>query len=526
LADGSCPCPDGYEPCSQSCGAALNCPLGCCAIGSCQCLATPPPTCPEFPASCGYSYQKGCCIDCVNGECLLTCEKDNSRLGCSLPGVDSCDQDKCCPNGAEVWYVDQTAPANSCCKDQYGNCIFTCKTDASRLGCDAPNTDACNNDSCCPSGTVTWGQNPSDTAKKCCLGADGNCILVCSKDPTRAGCPTPGADACDQNGCCPSGSSWSSEKSCCIDGEGVCVNLCSNVVCPVGQVCDPQTGQCIDPCAGVTCPVGQICDPATGNCTSNPCAGVNCPSGQICVNGQCVIDPCANVICPSGQVCRDGACVDPCAGVTCPAGQVCQNGQCINDPCANVVCPAGQACDPATGTCTGAPTDPCIGITCPSGQVCKDGTCVDPCAGVTCPAGQVCQNGVCIDPCAGVVCPSGQVCVNGQCTSDLCSNVDCPVGQVCDPQTGQCVSVLVSCNYEGPYGLCNVDVLCTPTNCADQGRKCNDLRQPAGVCKQTSSICQISADCCCGLNCQKIPGFGFPGVCCSGGLWTCFPGIS
>ncbi len=672
LPDGSCPCPQGYESCATSCGAGLNCPQDCCAVGSCTCLATPPPTCPDFPASCGYSYQQSCCIDCVKGDCLLTCGKDPKRIGCSLPGVDSCDSDKCCPSGAISWSVDPAVPADSCCKDRYGNCIYSCTVDPARKGCpsDKKGTDACDSNSCCPSGSVGW----SDVLGCCVVDVGGQgtayatssnlrCIQPCLSDPTLSSCPNAGVGGCGQNSCCPTGSAW--DGKCCLSADtGKCVYDCTSCFtasdgekrcggAPNGKKCVTtadcensfyQTGDCSNKecsnnaqckkcdqnnqCGGIGFPCFNDLACSSSACTNGYC----CPSGSIYNTAKkCCVSPENPNICIGSQAGASGptgpisptttqpvqpiipgqqpqtqyqptSCQFSCEGVgcsvscqgglfgfiggTCPIGKECCgsdnvckqciNGKCGGDPadgsctssadCQNVVCQNGHCssiltpisgqttdcgyvgnsqCDNSlrppfctinkctsdgrncadnrsiscqtSGACSSSQMC-CCGYNCQATGTTGVGQCIsqsttpsttsDPCAGVTCPSEQVCHNGVCVDSCSGVVCSAGQTCVNGSCVPS---------------------QELTDCKYTGSKSQCRPEILCSTNNCVDtdesgQGRKCADLRTKE--CKELGAQCTTSSECCCGTNCQKIPGFGYPGVCCSGGLWTCYPGVS
>ncbi|MCL4226139.1 MAG: hypothetical protein KJZ91_16875 [Myxococcales bacterium] len=99
---------------------------------------------------------------------------------------------------------------------------------------------------------------------------------------------------CDPNPCgpgqtCSNGECSSDCAAGCPNGQlcvgGVCeVDLCDDVRCPDGQVCDPDTGNCRgDQCGFTSCLPGQVCVPTTGECISDPCLTTTCPEGNVCV---------------------------------------------------------------------------------------------------------------------------------------------------------------------------------------------------------------------------------------------------
>ena len=349
LPDGTCPCPTGSSPCKDVCPSSLNCPSGCCDPSTCQCTIVP-----ECPPGSQWSSERGCCV--------------------ALEGV------------------------------RRGECITVCATDSSRVGGCTAGLDACDANSCCPSGSVGWSSD-----QKCCIDSSGVCMQLCTLDPFRLFCPRPNTGGCDSGGCCPYGAHWDTVKSCCATQVGDCV--CTN---------------------------DDICK--TCNLTNHLCGGIG-PR-----------------LCPSGS--------PDCLGSTC------SNGQCDG-----------------SGTSGGA---------CFNSDQCK-----------------VCN--LTNHLCGGIgprLCPNG----NSDCLGSTCSNGQCDGSS---GGTGDGTTSLVACNYDSmSLSTCPSSIICTG-KCANQGSKCIDPRQPPGICNSSGS-CSSSVDCCCGLNCQFIPGEG--NVCCSGGLFVCYSG--
>jgi MYXO-CTERM domain-containing protein len=188
----------------------------------------------------------------------------------------------------------------------------------------------------------------------------------------------------DANGkvlCAPSGTvldNCITPPVCTCKGQSGCVEPCSGVTCPAGQVCSssgPNAGKCaVDSCYNNPCQgCGKACN--LGACVPNPCADVTCQPGEECKPNPTFTDhvcftACGNVICSTGKTCIDGACVDDCT-TPCAADQVCDRSQspatCVSNKCGPTSCADGSCCDPVSGACGNCP---CEGIICPSGQVC------------------------------------------------------------------------------------------------------------------------------------------------------------
>ena len=428
----------------------------------------PLPTCPEGQVVC-QNCPGNCCLPdgscpCPDGSapCSLYCpQTSNCPSGCCNIDTCVCTATPACPPHTS-W-----SESRGCCVYTdglfVGDCAILCSTDPLRIGGCTRGLDACDSGGCCPLGSIGW-----DSLQSCCIDKEGICVSSCLLNSSLSSCPIPFIGGCDSTGCCPASTFWNG--SCCTTNDGFCYG---------------------DPCAGVECPEGQICE--DGVCTGNLCLGIICPAGLECKDGIC-INPCANIVCPVDQVCVNGTCInDPCIGVECPADQICINGACKADPCLNVVCTGNTTC--INGLCE----DLCAGVICPNGLECKDGKCIDPCLNISCPPGFKCENGKCLDPCANMTCPSGKTCIGGVCyNTTLDGN-------------------LVDCEYPGFVGACASEIICS-SGCVSE-IKCVDKRLPADICIGIAGSCNTSSDCCCGYSCQNISGNG---VCCPGGLWTCY----
>jgi hypothetical protein len=188
-----------------------------------------------------------------------------------------------------------------------------------------------------------------------CNGLDNNCDGMIDDGPCPTGLVCDGTSCVPQclEGGCPVGQTCT-EKGLCVDTacvnvvcsaladggltaqhcvNGVCVDDCSGVICPIGQVC--RLGSCVDPCAGLNCGRGQVCE--DGMCVPT-CPCTMCTAAQTCemTSGKCVATDCATVTCAAGQVCQSGSCVDACTGAVCPMGHACQTGMCVAVPDAGV----------------------------------------------------------------------------------------------------------------------------------------------------------------------------------------------
>ena len=197
-------------------------------------------------------------------------------------------------------------------------------------------------------------------------GSGGDSGRGGSDDPTAASTATP----CAEEVCANPAQVWNPETCACeCYGGG---ELCGEICCPVGGICDEAGGSCQCPtgtvlCGGACtaeCPPGSTFDFNTCVCTEG------CASGQILCNGTCA-GPCAPDETLDAVTCL---CVPPCP----PSQRLC-SGMCldvVNDrtncgSCGNI-CPPGMPCIAGSCTCP-ATTKYCPDIT-PNtpNPICKD----------------------------------------------------------------------------------------------------------------------------------------------------------
>ncbi|HEX2568485.1 MAG TPA: MopE-related protein [Polyangia bacterium] len=377
---------------------------------------------PQGGASCGPS----------TGECRPgTMQCQGGQLDCvggTGPRPEVCDgKDNDCDG-----QIDNDVPPGGPCGTTVGECqpgTFVC-TGAGGFVCQGavgPQPETCDGrDNDC-NGIID--DNVPGVGQPCTTAPDGTplCkagVLRCASGQLRCNgavpyrppvckCPPdecsilgdgPGSDGCPAGSACLDCAC----RTPCAPGEFPCSG---NLVCRNGFCVPPQCGgrlctddetcvnnTCVDKCTQIRCPQGQICVRG-GRCVEDSCYGRGCPTGQVCRSGACEADPCLDKSCAADEFCRDGLCVRTCEGVYCPAGQSCQNGACVADPCGGKVCVQGEVCQ-AGANGPSCVRDPCLNVSCGRGRVCQAGTCVDdPCGGVTCPGDPqqvVCQNGQCV----------------------------------------------------------------------------------------------------------------------------------
>lgn len=266
-------------------------------------------------------------------------------------------------------------------------------------------------------------------------------------------------------------------------------------------------------CAEVQCDAGMVCDEADGIC--------RCGGSLVCsADEYCKLDPtpsCLTEHCLGGQACTKGQSCDPqtgmclCGSSSCAEDEHCEEGVCVVEGrCDAASCPDGMSCDPEDGRCK------CEGIVCDEGEICVEGSCsYDPCAGVSCGSNSVCnpEDGRC--RCGG---PDGQFCSTGEACIELeptqpprcaistkCDGVDCRGGTVCDPEDGSCrcggIGTLYPHCEEGAGcidGACRGSLLCepggVPTLC-EPGLHCDPYD---GLCKcggVDGTLCAESEGC-------------------------------
>ncbi|MBN2496430.1 MAG: hypothetical protein JXR96_17685 [Deltaproteobacteria bacterium] len=287
----------------------------------------------------------------------------------------------------------------------------------------------------------------------------------------------------------------------------------SDMDCPPGYRCDPETGLCLcatdevcgpdEYCApdgrcrrstacdsNLDCPEDEYCDSTTGNCIPKGIctSDKQCPLGQICspTRFRCVPGCRENGDCPLGSVCRDDACQeDLCEDKSfCDYGQLCDevSETCYDDdrgpycePCQPVSPTNPFSCGPGPNFCIMTGNDPSLppfcGVDCDDGQECPNGyTCSRI---LTAPDGD-CQR--------GEDCPSGKCHINEGDTVGFClcaSDSECPQDR-CDEGTMQCVRTRKQCTPGGMEcdrpiycieGLCLLGRNCTPA----EGLRCADV---------------------------------------------------
>jgi hypothetical protein len=279
-------------------------------------------------------------------------------------------------------------------------------------GCEAilecPEGEACNPETgvCEPVGDAPTCEEACAALQACGLAGFEDvalCVEGCTAESTpeqRICVVAAGCDEADINTCF----------------EGV-PDLCAEVVCGEGEVCNPVNGACeaiIDaPTCDEACAAlngcGLLPDEAVAGCVEG-CTAESTPEQRFCV---------------VAAGCDQGA-VDACFDVVAP------------DLCDGVVCPDGEVCNPDTGACQ-APADPAA-----CGEVCQQF--VD--CGLAPPDSQA----DCVDACVGTWTPESVVCAAAAgcdfeavnlcfVPPDPCAEVACADGERCNPDSGQCESL-------------------------------------------------------------------------------------
>jgi hypothetical protein len=350
-----------------------------------------------------------------------------------------------------------------------------------------------------------------------------------------------GADACQANTDCPSGT--------CQFLNATCAN---NAACGAAGRC-AGNGHC----NRGTCIAAQFPSQSNAYCGTTPMTAQEKILEYMiwdlssCVPGQptstCTPKTCASF--PAGTCGQQG---DGCGGLTpdcnpCPAGQAC--GACGTP---GVCCaPDGGAC--VAKTCTDYPnacgqqSDGCGGLTanctCPAGQTCGGGGVAGQCgSGGSSSGGPTCTPKTCADYPAGTCgqqadgcgnltvdcspCPMGQTCggcgVPGQCCtppSSSCTPQPCPSSVMCGPASDGCGGIIASCGTctppqtcggGGTPGQCGGTSGCQPLSCADQHISCGPAGDGCG--NLIAAVCGVCTPP------QTCGGGGTPGVCGGGGV--------
>ena len=359
-------------------------------MGGCQTASD----CPPAPS--------GCAVDCLEGECALTCESNSCQSAEDCPPAPegcatACSAGECTSHcEAECW-PGLPCPDGLVCTS-YGRC--------DDCGCGQDNQPVCGVDE------VTY-QN--------------ECLAQCAGVTISAegACPTEG---CVSHEDCPAGPDRCEVR--CLSGSCSlsCPQQCSEEAdCASGMICD--AGSCVpDPCSctsespvcdldGVTWPSAceARCQGAEivglGECRETCQGDGECPLGALCTDGECVSCACE----PGFEVCDalerrfPSLCHARCARAEgiheCQA--YCQSSQ---------DCEAGERCE--AGVCASCDCFRSINPQCDwSGQ-----TWLNPCE-AQCSGADIRHAGAC----EGRECTFDQECELRQaCIEGTCQNLDCP----------------------------------------------------------------------------------------------------
>lgn len=342
--DGTVCCDAGYDgdfedctPPNVECRADSDCDLNCpaaCVNGKCKCIGTCDSDDDCFPLNCpAFCNGQGRC------ECKVFCDDDRDcdfiskcRSVCGQAGYCVCDdaclgqgegfmgdphEHNCCPGLEPIEYAEYWS--GECA---YVDCLcFVCA--------------ACGNDAC------EAGENPCNCPRDCGECAPGDVRYhYCGDGQKVFWC------RCDQDAV------WQ-----CIDSpENQCgQDLCADVSCDTGYVCDPKSGDCVIDCRlancdpgenCIVCAEGELCDMDTGLCVPDPCYQVTCPEGQHCREGLCVPDDCIE----EGGKFESFDNINPCcAGLVPVPDHFPENGSCVGPNCPCFVC---TRCGTDEGVCS------------------------------------------------------------------------------------------------------------------------------------------------------------------------------
>lgn len=246
------------------------------------------------------------------------------------------------------------------------------------------------NDIVCDDEDVCNGTETCDSVDGCQSGVPLDCddSIPCTVDDCNPveGC-TNTADSpccevvCDDDNLCTTDSC---SNGTCIFTPSVCDG---NDVCETGR-CDAEDGLC--KYEAIVCPDGQVCDPNTGDCV--PCTtDHDCDDGNSCTDdtcdssGECAFTPnntnsCDDAdVCNGIEVCQAGGCVSG-TPLNCDDVDICTENSC--EPVAGCIftplCLADADCSDANLCTTDLCNDGCcknVAIGCPNGEICVDGEC-------------------------------------------------------------------------------------------------------------------------------------------------------
>lgn len=395
---------------------------------------------------------------------------------------------------------------------------------------------------CCAGGTCELGLRC--TAGSCCVQAGS---------ATRC---TAAADCCRGLSC--TGGVCCAARSASCSGSGDC---CTGLVCSGGACLSPDDGDLpgMDGCggsggvccSGFTCRSGLVCDSTTGRCGgcgeagqhccdgSSPCVG----SGLVCdaTSGNCVAIPdpadrCGRI---DGPCCTDDGMP---GGTNCEGDMRCVAGTCLNpddeggmgQPCGpRGGCDGGLICDHTmSNTCQPTPDD-CgrdMMMCCDTGGTA--GSCEGSlnCQFMSC---TTCQ-GPSLSCVLGGILP-GQTCCNGAVCRPSPLLPRCCMGQM-----GACTNSLDCCGFmQCRDGMCQGGTMgsyCIDSSECAEGLVCTGATglppplgtgfscQPAEMCTDAGTSCEMSGGCCDGLTCGAAPNSTErprPTVCCAGGATSC-----
>jgi hypothetical protein len=317
--------------CEVDSDCALNCPAAC-VNGKCRCIGTCDGDDDCFPLNCpAFCNDQGTC------ECKIFCRADDDcafiskcRSVCGDAGYCVCDDTTCLGQGQDFMGDPQN---HDCCPGlqpaEYwaGECAY--------VDCLCFVCAACGNDAC------EAGENPCNCPADC-----GQCVPgdiryhYCGDGQKVFWCE------------CKSDATW----ECINSPETQCgQDLCAEVSCNQGYVCDPKSGDCVIDCRLANCDPGQncivcaeseLCDPDSGLCVPDPCYQVSCSPGFHCQEGSCVADNCL----PEGGKFESFQNENPCcAGLVPVPDHFPENGTCVGPNCPCFVC---TRCGTDEGVCS------------------------------------------------------------------------------------------------------------------------------------------------------------------------------